>query len=549
MNKRISTGIAGLDTVLTGGFLRHNSILLKGAPGTGKTSMGIQVLLEGIAEGESGIICSFEQFPQQLHRDAKAFGWDLETLEKEEKLAILFLKPSDLVTPTGAPHPPLVSRLREMAEKIGARRLLLDSVSHFNRIAETSSQCRSILLQFINDIKASGITPLLTAEVHFQGGPEFSFEEYLVDEVVMIHNELATTDASLPRRSVEVTKSRGHAHVQGRHPFAFTERGLEVYPHILPEPFNMDELEDGSLDYVASGVKGVDGLLGGGYARGGAVLVAGMSGTYKTTLAGAFLAEGAACDEKGLYITFEEHPRRLLAMLQGRGIDLTDAVRDGKVLIRHYVPKKCCLDQIFAELQEELTKGGLRRVVVDGLGDFERAVDKPEARKDYLSMFLAALTRAKATALFTEKLEQVSSRNPIADIHYVSMVDTVIYLGNVEIESQIRKVISILKSRTGKATSDLREIQCDEKGLRISRKFAGLSGILEGTAHGQLKATIENVFQPLYFMRDFAQMGAGEGVDDAQRKSILENIQSQLNVLDEALKEYFGFDPEEEKKI
>jgi len=119
MSKRIRTGVKGLDTILGGGFLRHNSILLKGAPGTGKTSLGIRILLEGIAEGEGGIICSFEQFPQQLQRDTQAFGWNLDELVSQNKLIVLYVKPDDFQSPAGSSSPTLTSRIHDLADTIG----------------------------------------------------------------------------------------------------------------------------------------------------------------------------------------------------------------------------------------------------------------------------------------------------------------------------------------------------------------------------------------------------------------------------------------------
>ena len=548
MSKRIRTGVKGLDTILGGGFLRHNSILLKGAPGTGKTSLGIRILLEGIAEGEGGIICSFEQFPQQLQRDTQAFGWNLDELVSQNKLIVLYVKPDDFQSPAGSSSPTLTSRIHDLADTIGAKRLLLDSITHFNRVTPDPIQCRSMLLQFTNEVKTMGITPIMTAELMQSQGREYSFEEYLVDEVVLLHNDLSHTSSSLPQRTMEVTKTRGHSHVRGRHPFQFVENGIEVYPHILPEAFTGEELSEGKLEAVPTGVPGVDPLIGGGYPRGTATIISGMSGTYKTTLAAAFLEEGALRGENGLLLTFQETPQRLIKMLAQRGVNLAEAVAGGKVTIHHHVPKKVSLDAIFAAMCEEVERRKITRVVLDSLDDFERCIDNPSAYKDYLVMFLSALARAGATVLLTQKLERVTSSNPIADIRYVSMVDTVIYLGNVEIESSIHKVISVLKSRAACPDSDLREITCDTKGLHVSHKFHGLSGILQGTARGQFKKTVENIFQPLYFVRDFARMGSGEKATDAQRKQILSDVQSQLGALEAALKDYFGFDPEEEKK-
>jgi circadian clock protein KaiC len=548
MTTRVQTGIDGLDRILCGGFLRHNSILLKGAPGTGKTSLGIQILMRGILEdSEAGIVCSFEQFPQQLYRDALAFGWNLEQDVHSGRLAVFFMKPIDLMCREGSPESPLLTQLFEKAEAIGAGRILIDSVSHFIQSGGDPGERRGDLLRFINALKAAGLTPILTAEAQQCGLREYSFEEYLVDEVVLLHNESGDFEPSLPRRTLEIIKTRGHEHVRGRHPFVFGPHGIDVYPHILPASYTADEMADSGLEPVSTGVEGIDGFLGGGYLRGTVAIVAGMSGTYKTTLAASFLADGAKKGEKGLLVTFEEMPRQMTKMLAGRGVDLVPGLESGLVEICHYVPKECCLDAIYADLRKRL-EGGLRRVVVDSLDGFERSIDNTTEYRDYLGMFLAALRRAGATTLLTQKLQHVSTNNPLADIRYASMTDTIVYLGNVEFNSEIHKVISILKSRGANPDTSLREIFCDGTGLHVSHKFHGLSGILQGNAHGQFKKTVEDVFQPLYYLRDFAQIGAGaEGIEAKKAIELFQNMLGQIESLDEALKDHFGFDPEKQK--
>ncbi|HBF34331.1 TPA: hypothetical protein DDW35_07180 [Candidatus Sumerlaeota bacterium] len=231
-----------------------------------------------------------------------------------------------------------------------------------------------------------------------------------------------------------------------------------------------------------------------------------------------------------------------------RGIDLAGAVQSGAVAVRHFISKQTSLEEVFARLCAQVNEEKITRVVIDSLDDFERYVENEEMVKDYLTMFLAALARAGATVVFTQQLQALSGGNPISDIRHASLVDTVVYLGSVEIDSRIHKVISALKTRGGAADADLREIECDARGLHVTHKFNGLSGILQGSAQGQRKETVENVFQPLYFIRDFAQMGAGDDVTDAQRRGVLNNILNQLGSLESALQEYFGFNPEDEKK-
>jgi circadian clock protein KaiC len=223
--ERVKTGIAGLDNMLGGGFLTQTANLVEGAPGTGKTTFGMQFIHNGIVKyGESGIILTFEEFPQQYYRDAATFGWDFKRLEKENRLRIIMSSPEV----TKADLENIGGRIEQVAREVNVRRILVDSLSHFERLSQDPVELRSILYSFINALKREGLTCVLTRE-----SPALLGESTTVDEDVTF-----VADSYLLLRYVEidsavhkallVLKLRGSDHAKDIRQFSITENGIVV---------------------------------------------------------------------------------------------------------------------------------------------------------------------------------------------------------------------------------------------------------------------------------------------------------------------------------
>lgn len=538
MPKRMKTGITGLDKILDGGFLYHNSILVKGPPGSGKTTLGIQIIYNGALNfDEPGIIVLFEQFPQQLFRDLSSYQWEIENLVKDKKLAVIFAQAEEVFAKDLVSDSPLVSKIHDAVVELGAKRILVDSISHFINIITPRMDGRELLLRFINALKSIGLTPVMTAEMESQD-EKIGFEEYLSDCVLVLSSE-ASKDKTFPMRLLEVRKTRGHNHIRGKHPFRISQRGVEIFPHLLPQPYEKEGIIDLKLEKVASGINGLDELLGGGYTRGTSTIVAGMPGTFKTTLGVQFLWQGAKADEAGLLLTFNESPQFLVRVMREKGLALEPYISKEKLKIWHFFPKDFYMDELLYLLEEELTQSGINRLVVDGINELERSIEDPATYKDFISVFLSLLARKNITSLFTQKLDQFTANAPLTNIKYAESFDGIIYLGTIEIESAVHKVISVLKMRGGYYSSDLREIACGKNGLYVLDKFVGLSGILAGTPQGQYKKTVEEIFQPLYFVKEFIEILATSEMEEKKKEKIINNLRTEVSKVVERLKQYF----------
>jgi circadian clock protein KaiC len=225
MSERIPTGVAGLDEMLGGGFLPETANLVEGAPGTGKSTLGMQFIVNGILRyDEPGIILTFEEFPQQYYRDAEAYGWPFLELEKAGKLRVIMTSPevsqADLERVGG--------RIESLIREIGARRILVDSLSHFERITREPIELRRVVYAFVNALKREGLTSLLTRESPaLIGEGDLADEDvaFLMDSFLMLR--YVEIDSAI-RKALLVLKLRGSQHAKDIRQFEITGSGFEV---------------------------------------------------------------------------------------------------------------------------------------------------------------------------------------------------------------------------------------------------------------------------------------------------------------------------------
>jgi circadian clock protein KaiC len=223
MTKRVRTGVTGLDEMLYGGFLEGSAVLVQGATGTGKTTLGLQFLYTGIVEErEPGLLITFEEFPSALLRDAQQHGWDLRALEESHKLRILFTSPGILLSSLQSPD----STLNQTILRWGIRRVVVDSVDHFRRIAQDPVSLREVYANVLNALKREQITSLLTREV---SGARLQSQQdklaYVVDAILMM--QYVEVNSAI-ERALLILKTRGSAHAQGIHRYEIKPGGMVV---------------------------------------------------------------------------------------------------------------------------------------------------------------------------------------------------------------------------------------------------------------------------------------------------------------------------------
>jgi circadian clock protein KaiC len=229
---RLTTGIPGLDSMLGGGLLQGSAALAIGAPGVGKTTLGLQYLVTGASLGQPGLLVTFEEFPVTLMRDAAAMGWDLRALEAEGKLHLLFTSPEVFLKSLESTDSPLI----EAIHTLRPQRAVLDSVAHFQRLTSNLVQLRHIYNTIVNGLKREGMTSLLLDEAASLLGPQYRYAgalPFLVDALILMR--YVEVDSAM-QRAIAVLKMRGSAHAQEIRGFSIGKNGVEV-----GEPFSGQE--------------------------------------------------------------------------------------------------------------------------------------------------------------------------------------------------------------------------------------------------------------------------------------------------------------------
>ena len=351
------TGVPGLDVVLGGGLLPEAAVLLAGPPGSGKTTLGLQVVVAGARRGEPGMVVTFEQPAAQLYRDAARFGWDLRALEREGLLRVVVTSPGvflEELLSNGLWH----RRLQEFP----TRRLLVDSLSHVVLEAGETAAARRRVFALINALRGHGLGVLLTWEAGAGAG---GFVEYLVDTVIRLDYRLSPDNRY--RRLLSVLKSRGQAHLTGWHAFTFGPGGLTVYPAV-----GVVELPGAvprTWEVLTTGVPGLDAMLGGGFPAGSAILLSGPAGTGRTILGLQMVHHVAAVlGEKAAIFLNEETPEVLNQVAASFGWPLERLVAEGRVHLDFTSLVEVDTDLVLGRMARVLAEWQPALVLVDSLG-------------------------------------------------------------------------------------------------------------------------------------------------------------------------------------
>jgi len=223
-NERVTTGIKGLDEMLNGGFLPNSMVLVRGAPGAGKTSLALQFLLHGATKhDEPGLLISFEEFPSSLHRDAESLGWNLGDLEASGKLHLMFTSPAVLLASIESPD----SRLNQLIQDANIRRLVLDSISHFDCLTSDEHDLRHIYTSVVNGLRREGITAMLLGE---EGRADYQRTSkggisFIVDAIIMLR--YVEIDSAM-QRAIVVLKMRGSDHAKEIRRYEIGSGGLTI---------------------------------------------------------------------------------------------------------------------------------------------------------------------------------------------------------------------------------------------------------------------------------------------------------------------------------
>ncbi len=472
-----------------GGVAEGNMLLVHGAPGTGKTTFGLQFIYMGATEyGENGLIVSFESDPQKLLRDASSFGWDFETLQKKKKVRIIYTTPAVLLQELSSGDGVLQNEIRE----IGAKRILIDGLTPLRLFGELTSgrPFRESLTVLLDTLKDHGLTAVLTKEVsHIShaGGPsmEVSHEEYVCDTIISMTSVVWHRNV---HRYFEVAKSRAQPHILGSHSMRIeSEKGIVVYRRSQSQIAASSDIKV-STKRVSTGIKDLDEIMGGGLYKGSVTLVSGITGTGKTILSLHSVKGAVQNGEKVLFVSMDEHPNQVVREAKTIGMDLRKLLDDQKVIFYYETPLEIEIDVHFEKIRRLIAEYNVDRVIIDSLAAYQST--NQEETRDFLFALATFFKSRQVTAIMNFETPELLGMSQISEEPKASsLVDNIILLNYVEMSTKLRRAITVPKSRGSDNSRRTYEFKISKTGITILREeseeeivpqkpFSGYTGLL-----------------------------------------------------------------------
>jgi circadian clock protein KaiC len=466
VNALVKTGIAGLDEVLHGGVPRHNNLIVEGAPGAGKTTLGLGFIYSGAADyDEPGVIVSFELDSAKLLRDAAGFNWDLQGQIDAGKIKIIQTSPAVLLTEFRNTEGAFAEALREM----GAKRLLIDGLTPMRLYAEVHDMpFREDIHVLIEGLNRLGVTTLVTAERDESLGAA-AHERFVFDTIISLTRGEKKRRV---QRRLTVLKSRGQEFIEGSHTMRIEPgRGIHVYRRAQSRPLAMDD-QPTSDSRLSIGSPAIDAMMDGGLYSGSVTMVSGISGTGKTVLSVQFLSSAIAAGHKTLLVSLDEHPRQLMRNAGSLDFDLAGMIERGELFIHYESPLELELDVHFDRIIKLVEKEGIDCVVFDSCAVYE--MTSPDEVADYLYALATFFKNRLATVFFNYESPELLGLSQISqELKGSHLVDNIILLNYVEISTVLRRAIAIPKVRGSRNLQVTREYVIAKGGLQLLDEDAG----------------------------------------------------------------------------
>jgi circadian clock protein KaiC len=480
--ERLATsGVAGLDYILRGGFPRDRLFLICGTPGAGKTTLAMQFLLAGIEAGETCLYMTLSESRVEIENVARSHGWDLS------KLHITELVPSEkdlsadsqitVFNPSELELGETTEALIAAANAHRPQRLVIDSLSELRLIAQNPLRYRRQILALKQFFKDRDCTVLLLDDK--TGGTEGDHLQSIAHGVIVL--EHLANQYGAERRRLRVTKMRGLAFRGGYHDLAIRKGGLDVFPRLVAAEHRQAVFDDRDLP---SGNAALDVLLGGGLPSGTSTLLLGPAGTGKSTVATQFAVAAAARGERAAMFAFDENPGTFRSRSRKLGIPVDKAVADGLITVQQIDPAELSSGE-FAAIVQRAAEGAdengkpAKLIVVDSLNGYLNAMPEEKYLTAQLHELLAYLGhRGVATVLAVTQSGMIGSMPSPVDTTYLA--DNVVLFRFFEAHGRVRRAISVVKKRNGHHERTIRELDMGAGGILIGEPLEEFHGILTG---------------------------------------------------------------------
>lgn len=471
-----ATGIPGLDSILIGGLPRDRMYLIQGKPGTGKTTLALQFLMEGIRDGEKCLYITFSETKAELLAVAQSHGMDLgplsildlsvisETVSSQSENTLFHSSEIELGR--------TIKLLRDAVENLKPSRIVIDSLSELRLLSDSSFKYRRQILGLKQFLQGRNATVMLLDDMTTEAGD--LHVQSIVHGVLLL--EKFRAGYGVERREFHISKLRGVGFKGGTHDYTIKRGGIEIYPRLVATDHQHAGFEQTA---ISSGNSELDQLLGGGLDKGTSNLLLGPAGSGKSTLVLRFATAAAAQGLRVAIYSFEESLANFTGRARKMGMSIDDFVSDGLISVRKIDPAELTPGQFSSLVRCENDEVKPDMVVIDSLNGYIHAMPEAQFLILQLHELLSHLgNRGVVTLLVLSQAGIMGSMSSPLDLTYLA--DTVILTRFFEAFGHVKKAISVIKKRTGQHEETLREYVMGPNGIRLGNVLSEFSGIFTG---------------------------------------------------------------------
>jgi len=474
-SSKAAFGVSGLDNITDGGLARGRMFLLEGSPGTGKTTIAMQFLMDGAAKGERSLYITLSETDDELRASAASHGWSLEginvfelvppeaLLDDNQQQSLLYSSDLELGETT--------KRIFEAFEQLNPDRVVLDSLSEIRLLAQSSLRYRRQILALKHYFARSGATVLMLDDLSSEANDRTM---HSVAHGVVRLEELSP-EYGAERRRLRVIKYRGQRYRGGNHDFVIETGGVRVFPRLVSaeyrKSFDRTVLPGRSPELNA--------LLGGGIESGSSTLIIGPAGTGKSVLALSFVTGAVDRGERAAMFVFDEELGLLFERAKGLGIDLEAMRETGNLIIEQVDAAELTPGELSERVRRCVEDNDAKTVVIDSLNGYQAAMPEEKALVLHMHELLQYLNRQGASTFLTVAQHGlVGDMQAPVDVTYLA--DTVILLRYFEALGRVRRAMSVIKKRTSAHEDTIREYRIDGRGITLGEPLLGFQGVLRG---------------------------------------------------------------------
>ena len=470
----MSSGVEGLDQLLRPGLPAHRMHLIEGVPGSGKTTLAMQFLLDGRDKGEAVLYVTLSETTAELQAVARSHGWSLDGIELYQ-MATGAEKSSEEYTLYHPAEVELADLTRAVLERVAAvrpSRVVFDSLSELRLVARDPLRYRRQILG-LKEFFAGRDATVLLLDDHSSGQADLQLQS-LAHGVIRL--EVLPFEYGRARRRLRIVKMRGVATTEGFHDFAILRGGVRVYPQLVPGSATAPR----PARPVESGIAELDSLLGGGLTWGSVSTFIGPAGVGKSTLASQYATAAARNGHKAAVFLFDERRSTFLSRCDALGMQATAAVEAGTLVVEQVEPGDTSPGQFAHRVRECVERDGVNVICIDTLNGYLSAIPTTDVPLVRLHELLSYLNEAHvATIVVVAQHGIIGATMPVPlDISYLA--DAAVLLRFFEAQGEVRKAISVVKKRTGTHETTIREYRIGPDRVYFGDPLVEFHGVLTG---------------------------------------------------------------------